>query len=173
MLNLRGPVQGWLRGLPGVGGIGSLALMETRCWGIFGSALVLNDDTFTAAIYKPWFGLSNLQAAPQLASRLLLVVISLVCGELYLRSRARYHDNGLSPAAVSAMRQRSYCRMWFMDSGFLASPCCSTGRSTGIAQQGAGLVAGLLRLLPGGSLRAAIYISNWAFRVLGKRDYGQ
>lgn len=99
MLNFRGPVQGWLRGLPGRG-IGSLALMETRCWRIVGSAPVLNDDTFTTAIYKPWFGLFNLQAAPQLASRLLLVIIFLVCGELYLRSRARYYDSGISPAAV-------------------------------------------------------------------------
>jgi len=68
----------------------------------------------------------------------------------------------LSYAAKESLR---HCGSWAL---VFWLRLAATGRSTGIAQHGAGFVAGLLGVFPGGSLRAAIYISNWAFRVLGK-----
>ncbi len=66
-----------------------LALMETLA--DFGAVSVFNFDTFTTAIYKAWFGLFNLEAAAQLASLLLILVVAALYAERRLRGRARYH----------------------------------------------------------------------------------
>ena len=68
----------------------SLALMETLA--DFGTVAIFNYDTFTTAIYKTWFGLFNLQAASQLASFLLIVVVIALSAERQLRGRAQYHE---------------------------------------------------------------------------------
>lgn len=68
----------------------SLALMETLA--DFGTVAIFNYDTFTTAIYKTWFGLFNLQAASQLASILLVVVVIALSAERQLRGRAKYHE---------------------------------------------------------------------------------
>ncbi len=70
-------------------GIG-LAVMEALA--DFGAVAVFNYDTFTTAIYKAWFGFFDLQAASQLASLLLLFVLTLVFLERWGRARARYDD---------------------------------------------------------------------------------
>ena len=68
----------------------SLALMETLA--DFGTVAIFNYDTFTTAIYKAWFGLFNLQAASQLASFLLVLVVIALTAERQLRGRAKYHE---------------------------------------------------------------------------------
>ncbi len=68
----------------------SLALMETLA--DFGTVAIFNYDTFTTAIYKAWFGLFNLQAASQLASFLLVLVVIALTAERRLRGGARYHE---------------------------------------------------------------------------------
>ncbi len=65
-----------------------LVLMETLA--DFGTMAVFNYDTFTTAIYQAWFSLYSLPAASQLASILVLLVISLLTVEHLLRSRKRY-----------------------------------------------------------------------------------
>ncbi|MFW2439361.1 MAG: ABC transporter permease [Arenicellales bacterium] len=68
----------------------SLALMETLA--DFGTVAIFNYDTFTTAIYKAWFGLFNLQAASQLASFLLILVVIALTAERQLRGKAKYHE---------------------------------------------------------------------------------
>ena len=68
----------------------SLALMETLA--DFGTVAIFNYDTFTTAIYKAWFGLFNLQAASQLASFLLVLVVIALTAERNLRGKAKYHE---------------------------------------------------------------------------------
>jgi len=68
----------------------SLALMETLA--DFGAVAIFNYDTFTTAIYKAWFGLFNLQAASQLASFLLILVLIALTAERQLRGKAKYHE---------------------------------------------------------------------------------
>ncbi len=68
----------------------SLALMETLA--DFGTVAIFNYDTFTTAIYKAWFGLFNLQAASQLASFLLILVLIALTAERQLRGKAKYHE---------------------------------------------------------------------------------
>ncbi|EIJ43940.1 ABC-type Fe3+ transport system, permease component [Beggiatoa alba B18LD] len=69
----------------------SLALMETLA--DFGTVAVFNYNTFTTAIYKAWINLFNLHAAAQLATLLLLFVITALLTERYFRGRARYHTD--------------------------------------------------------------------------------
>jgi len=72
----------------------ALALMETLA--DFGAVSVFNYDTFTTAIYKTWMGLFNITAAAQLASILLLFVITALYIERRLRQRARYEADSKS-----------------------------------------------------------------------------
>lgn len=72
----------------------ALALMETLA--DFGAVSVFNYDTFTTAIYKTWMGLFNITAAAQLASILLLFVITALYIERLLRQRARYETDSKS-----------------------------------------------------------------------------
>jgi iron(III) transport system permease protein len=66
----------------------SLALMEALA--DFGAVSIFNFDTFTTAIYKAWFGFFDIQSAAQLASLLLLLVLSALFLEQHSRSRARF-----------------------------------------------------------------------------------
>ncbi|AUM13375.1 iron ABC transporter permease [Ketobacter alkanivorans] len=92
-----GPLQGFLRvALPMarpaiIAGL-SLALMETLA--DFGAVAVFNYDTFTTAIYKAWYGFFDLQTAAQLASLLLVIVLSGLYLERSGRGSARYFQNG-------------------------------------------------------------------------------
>lgn len=73
---------------PGIVAGLSLALMEALA--DFGAVAVFNYDTFTTAIYKAWFGFFDLQAAAQLASILLVLVLVALSVEKTLRGRSRY-----------------------------------------------------------------------------------
>lgn len=68
----------------------SLTLMETLA--DFGAVAVFNYDTFTTAIYKAWYGFFNLQAAAQLASLLLVIVLAGLYLERRGRGAARYYQ---------------------------------------------------------------------------------
>jgi iron(III) transport system permease protein len=76
---------------PGIVAGLSLALMEALA--DFGAVAVFNYDTFTTAIYKAWFGFFDLQAAAQLATILLALVLIALTIERYLRGRSRFDEN--------------------------------------------------------------------------------
>lgn len=76
---------------PGIVAGLSLALMEALA--DFGAVAVFNYDTFTTAIYKAWFGFFDLNAAAQLASLLLVLVLIALTLERHLRGRSRYDEN--------------------------------------------------------------------------------
>jgi len=115
----------------------SLALMETLA--DFGTVAIFNYDTFTTAIYKAWFGLFNLQAASQLASFLLVVVVIALSAERRLRGRAKYHE------ATRTTRIHRY-------------------RLQGWRGWGATLVAGVVLLLA--FVVPVIQLAGWAWEIL-------
>lgn len=96
----------------------ALALMETLA--DFGAVSVFNYDTFTTAIYKAWYGFFNMQAAGQLASLLLLIVLAGLYLERRGRGDARYYQ-GRRRAAARRVRLRplaaglatAYCGLVF------------------------------------------------------------
>lgn len=73
---------------PAIAGGCALALMETLA--DFGAVAHFAVDTFTAGIYKAWFGLGDKVAAARLACLLLLATLLLVGAERASRGRARY-----------------------------------------------------------------------------------
>lgn len=78
----------WIAGL-------TLALLETLA--DFGAVSILGVSTFTTAIYKTWFGLFSLAGAAQLASLLLLAVVTVLLLERSLRGRALRREASLRP----------------------------------------------------------------------------
>ena len=96
----------------------ALALMETLA--DFGTVSVFNYDTFTTAIYKAWYGFFNVQAAAQLASLLLLIVLAGLYLERRGRGDARYYQARRRAAArrvrlrpVPAWLATGYCGLIF------------------------------------------------------------
>ncbi len=69
-----------------------LVLMEALA--DFGAVSIFNYDTFTTAIYKSWFGFFSLDAAAQLASLLVLIVLAVTMVEQMMRSRMRFTQAG-------------------------------------------------------------------------------
>lgn len=109
----------WLVALPMarpaiVAGV-ALALMETLA--DFGTVAVFNYDTFTTAIYKAWYGFFNVQAAAQLASLLLLIVLAGLFLERKGRGDARYYQ---SRRRVSGRRTPLRGSRAWLASGFCA-----------------------------------------------------
>jgi len=68
-----------------------LVLMETLA--DFGAVSIFNYDTFTTAIYKAWYGFFSLDAAAQLSSILVGIVLLVVVIENYLRRRLHYSES--------------------------------------------------------------------------------
>lgn len=68
----------------------ALALMETLA--DFGTVSYFGVNTFTTGIYRAWFALGDKPAAAQLASMLLMFVITLLTLEQYSRRNMRYHQ---------------------------------------------------------------------------------
>jgi iron(III) transport system permease protein len=95
-----------------VGGL-TLALME--CLADFGTVATFNYDTLTTAIYKTWFSLFNLNAASQLASLLVIVVLLLALLEQRMRDEKRYHTGRATSGdpqqlhGAKAMLASMYC----------------------------------------------------------------
>ncbi|MBL8382702.1 MAG: iron ABC transporter permease [Burkholderiales bacterium] len=73
---------------PAIAGGCALALMETLA--DFGAVAHFAVDTYTAGIYKAWFGLGDKAAAARLACLLLLFTLLLVQVERLSRGRARF-----------------------------------------------------------------------------------
>jgi iron(III) transport system permease protein len=73
----------------------------------FGTVAVFNFDTFTTAIYKAWFGLFNINAAAQLASLLLILVVVALTLEKYSRGHAKYHAD-----SAKGQGQRIHFKPW-------------------------------------------------------------
>ncbi len=69
-----------------------LVLMEALA--DFGAVSIFNYDTFTTAIYKSWFGFFSLDAAAQLASLLVLIVLAVTVVEQLMRSRMQFTQAG-------------------------------------------------------------------------------
>lgn len=79
---------------PGIVAGVSLVMMETLA--DFGAVSVFNFDTFTTAIYKSWISMFSLATAAQLASLLLLFVVSVILLERTTRGRGRIEQKSAS-----------------------------------------------------------------------------
>ena len=95
----------------------SLALMETLA--DYGTVEYFGVATFTAGIFRTWFGLGDSIAAAQLAATLLVFVLALVVAERWSRRKARYHQIGIRSQAP----RRYVLRGW---RGVLACSVCAT-----------------------------------------------
>ncbi|MGB3621155.1 MAG: iron ABC transporter permease [Ketobacter sp.] len=82
----------------------ALALMETLA--DFGAVQIFNYDTFTTAIYKAWYGFFDIRTAAQLASILLLIVLSGLFAERKIRGGAEYFQSGKRAVAHSRIPLR-------------------------------------------------------------------
>lgn len=123
----------------------ALALMETLA--DFGTVAVFNYDTFTTAIYKAWYGFFNVQAAAQLASLLLLIVLTGLFLERKGRGDARYYQ-------VSRRRTQNRRVALKGARGWLAAGYC-------------GLVFLLAFAIPVGQL--LVWVARGAWRDLDER----
>jgi len=84
---------------PWIAGGLMLTLMETLA--DFGAVAVFNYDTFTTALYKAWFDLHSLDAAAQLASLVVVLVLVLVAAEQRSRRGRSYQvSTSHSPPVV-------------------------------------------------------------------------
>lgn len=70
--------------------VGGLVIAGMETVADFGAVAVFNVNTFTTAIYKVWFSLYNLDAAAQLASLLVMVVLIGVMLEQYWQNKRHY-----------------------------------------------------------------------------------
>lgn len=77
----------------------TLALMETLA--DYGTVAHFGVSTFTTGIFRTWFGLGDLTAAAQLASVLLLFVVTLIVVERVSRRRLRYTHTTTSQRPVA------------------------------------------------------------------------
>lgn len=68
-----------------------LVLMETLA--DFGAVSIFNYDTFTTAIYKAWYGFFSIEAAAQLSSILVMIVLGVLLLELRLRRGRQYAES--------------------------------------------------------------------------------
>jgi iron(III) transport system permease protein len=102
-----GPWQAFVRvalplARPAIAGGSALALMETLA--DYGAVSHFAVDTFTAGIYKAWFGLGDKGAAARLACLLLLFTLGLASIERAGRGRARFAPGGTSRSGRIAFR---------------------------------------------------------------------
>jgi iron(III) transport system permease protein len=67
----------------------ALVLMETLA--DYGTVQYFGISTFTAGIFRTWFGMGSATAAAQLSAVLMLFILVLVIAEQWSRNRARYH----------------------------------------------------------------------------------
>jgi iron(III) transport system permease protein len=97
---------------------GGLILVFMETLADFGAVSVFNYDTFTTGIYKAWYGLFSVNAAAQLASILVVMVLVIVAAESWLRRKQKFFNRG-GHQPVSRKRLNG-------TGHFLASAFCST-----------------------------------------------
>lgn len=73
--------------------VGGMVIAGMETLADFGAVSVFNVETLTTAIYKVWFGLYQLNAAAQLASLLILLVMVGVMAEQYWQGKRRFVGN--------------------------------------------------------------------------------
>ncbi len=73
---------------------GGLILVFMETLADFGAVSVFNFDTFTTGIYKAWYGLFSVNAAAQLASILVVIVLVIFAAESGLRRKQRFFNRG-------------------------------------------------------------------------------
>jgi iron(III) transport system permease protein len=185
------PLQGFFRvalplARPWIAAGMLLTMMETLA--DFGTVAAFNYETFTTAIYKAWYDLQSIEAAMQLSSVLVLVVLVTLVFEQLSRRRIRYTATGAG--AVSRFRLRA-ARAWLatlfctlvllaafllpalqligwavanigdLDARYLGL----AGRSLGLAAMAAGLAVCLGLLLAFAVRRAPTVLSELGARV--------
>jgi len=101
---------------PGIVAGVSLIMMETLA--DFGAVSVFNYDTFTTAIYKSWISMFSLATASQLASLLLLFVVSAILVERTTRGGGRVHqkssrNNRFELKGFAALAAMGWCFLIF------------------------------------------------------------
>ncbi len=73
---------------------GGLILVFMETLADFGAVSVFNYDTFTTGVYKAWYGFFSINAASQLASILVIIVLVIFGAESYFRKKQQYFNTG-------------------------------------------------------------------------------
>ncbi|GAB4336173.1 MAG: iron ABC transporter permease [Desulfobulbaceae bacterium] len=99
-----------------------LVMMETLA--DFGAVSIFNFDTFTTVIYKAWFGFFSIEAAAQLSSILVVLVLAVLTCEQYFRGGRRYAGSARTahkPARVVLAGSQAWLAFLYSLAVFLAS----------------------------------------------------
>lgn len=80
----------------------ALVLMETLA--DYGTVQYFGISTFTAGIFRTWFGMGSATAAAQLSAVLMLFILVLVIAEQWSRNRARYHHTSTRYSRLPQLR---------------------------------------------------------------------
>jgi iron(III) transport system permease protein len=80
----------------------ALVLMETLA--DYGTVQYFGIATFTAGIFRTWFGMGSATAAAQLSAVLMLFILVLVIAEQWSRNRARYHHTSSRYSRLPQLR---------------------------------------------------------------------
>ncbi|MBU1188288.1 MAG: iron ABC transporter permease [Gammaproteobacteria bacterium] len=86
----------------------ALVLMETLA--DYGTVKYFGVQTFTTGIFRTWFGMGDRVAAAQLASVLLLLILSLIVLERWSRGRRRFASGGSRYQQIARYRPSSGLR---------------------------------------------------------------
>ncbi len=84
----------------------ALVLMETLA--DYGTVQYFGISTFTAGIFRTWFGMGSATAAAQLSAVLMLFILVLVLAEQWSRNRARYHHTSTRYSHLPRLRLKSW-----------------------------------------------------------------
>ncbi|MCG8619083.1 MAG: iron ABC transporter permease [Desulfobacterales bacterium] len=96
---------------------GGLILVFMETLADFGAVSVFNYDTFTTGVYKAWYGFFSINAASQLASILVLIVLAIFLAEAYMKRKQKFFNRGShQPAERQPLKGAA---------GFFASGYCS------------------------------------------------
>lgn len=84
----------------------ALVLMETLA--DYGTVQYFGISTFTAGIFRTWFGMGSSTAAAQLSAVLMLFILVLVIAEQWSRNRARYHHTSTRYSRLPRLRLKGW-----------------------------------------------------------------
>jgi iron(III) transport system permease protein len=84
----------------------ALVLMETLA--DYGTVQYFGISTFTAGIFRTWFGMGSATAAAQLSAVLMLFILVLVIAEQWSRNRARYHHTSTRYSHLPRLRLKGW-----------------------------------------------------------------